>query len=202
MHISNIKQQAKDSNRVSVFLDGKYSFSLSLDEVVATKIKVGLELSEPELKKFKKISADGKLRSRALEWLINRPHATSELKDYLYRKKAEPEQIESLVNEFIAKGYLNDVKYAGWYIDVLARRGKSNRAIRSELASKRVDRKIIDELIVEYDDEKQRLKMLIEKKQKLSRYRSDNLKLAQYLTSQGFSYGLVKEVLETGYRDD
>ena len=39
MRVSSIKQQVKNPQRVSIFVDGKYSFSLSLDELLREKIK-------------------------------------------------------------------------------------------------------------------------------------------------------------------
>lgn len=197
MKITALKQQVKNPGRVSIFVDEKYSFSLSLDEIVSTKIKNGDELSEADVKKLKKISTDGKLRARALEWLINRPHSERELRDYLRRKNADQDLTESFVSEFTIRGYLNNESYAKWLIDVRSRGGKSARAIRSELFSKGVGREVIEELMGGGEEEKQRLKTIIDKKRKLSRYKNDDLKLAKYLTSQGFSYELVKDFLNT-----
>jgi SOS response regulatory protein OraA/RecX len=45
-------------------------------------------------------------------------------------------------------------------------------------------------------DEQARIKILIAKKSKSSRYKNDPLRLAKYLTSQGFSYSDVKEALD------
>jgi regulatory protein len=196
MKITAIKQQVRNPERVSIFVDGKYSFSFSLDELVKHKLKNNQELTAADIKKFKKLSADGKLRGRALEWLMNRPHSEREFRDYLYRKKAEPEQIENFVSEFTDKGYLDNSKFAVWLTELQARRGKSDRAIRSELFKKGISREVVDEVLAEEEsDEAERLKALIAKKQKTSRYKNDPIKLAKYLTSQGFSYGLVKEYL-------
>jgi len=197
MKITSLKQQLKNPERVSIFVDSKYSFSLSLDELVKHKIKNGDELSETDVKKFKKISADGKLRARTLEWLINRPHSERELRDYLYRKKAEPEQIEALVSEFTKRGYLNNAKFATWFSELQARRGHSNRAITSELLSKGVDRELIEQAIAEQaGDEANRLRAVIAKKRNLSRYKNNELKLKQYLAAQGFGYDLIKQELQ------
>ena len=112
MKITSIKQQVKNPGRVSIFIDDRYEFSLSLDELVKYKLKNDQEFDKAELKKFKKISEDGKLRMRSLEWLLNRPHSEREFRDYLYRKKTEPEQIDSLVAEFTDKK-LNEYLYPG-----------------------------------------------------------------------------------------
>ena len=202
MKLTAIKAQVKNPQRVSLFLDEQYAFSLSLDELVKFRLKQNDEFSEAELKKFKKISADGKLRARALEWLINRPHSEREFRDYLYRKKADPDQIESLVSEFTKRGYLDNAKFAAWFVELQARRGKSDRAIRSELFAKGVSRELADEVLEQsQNNEPERLRLIIDKKTRLARYQKDPVKLAKYLTSQGFSYQLVKEQLKINSPD-
>jgi len=201
MKITAIKQQVKNLERVSIFVDGKYSFSLSLDELVTHKIKNDDELSEADVKRFKKISTDGKLKARALEWVINRPHSVREFSDYLRRKKAEPELIEKLTREFTDKKYLDEVAFADWLVELRSRAGRSNRALRSELFKKGIAHEIIDSVLEKANDEEERLKALIVKKRKLSRYKNNPEKLAQYLTSQGFGYGLVKESLKIDQPD-
>ncbi len=196
MRITALKQQVKNPERVSIFVDGKYSFSLSLDELLKEKLKKDDELNEADIKRLKKLSADGKLRMRATEWLLNRPHSMREFRDYLYRKKADPALLEQLVTEFSKKKYLDDKKYGQWLIELRKRAGKSNRAIRAELFKKGVNREIITEIMdSDAGDEAERLREVIVKKQKLSRYKNDRQKLMQYLVGQGFSWQAVNEQL-------
>jgi regulatory protein len=199
MKITSIKQQVKNPERVSIFVDGKYEFSLSLDELVKYKLKKNDELDAEGVKRFKKISADGKLRMRALEWLMNRPHSEREFRDYLYKKKVEPEQIDSLVNEMTDKGYLDNAKFAAWFTELQARRGKSDRAIRAELFKKGIGRELVDQTIEDdAGDEAKRLRAMIAKKRQLSRYKNDPQKLMQYLVGKGFGWQAVKEELAAG----
>ena len=203
MKITSIKQQVKNPERVSIFVDGKYEFSLSLDELVKHKLKNNDELDKADVKRFKKISADGKLRGRALEWLMNRPHSEREFRDYLYRKKAEPEQIGRLVEEFVDKGYLDNTKFAAWYAELLGRRGKSDRAIKAELFKKGIAREIISEIIQSGEgSETSRLRDMVEKKRKLSRYKNDPQKLMKYLVGQGFGWQDVKQAVGNTEPDD
>src|SRR5436190_3543219 len=189
MKITAIKQQVKNPQRVSVFVDGKYEFSLSLDELLKEALKNDQDLSDKDIKRLKKISADGKLRARSLEWLLNRPHSEREFRDYLYRKKGEPEQIDGLVNEFTQKNYLDNFKFAKWFAELQIRRGKSNRAVSAELFKKGIDREVVDEVLAQNNTaENERLKKVIEKKQKLTRYRNDPQKLMQYLAGQSFNW--------------
>ncbi len=196
MKITSIKQQVKNPERVSVFVDDKYSFSLSLNELLAQKIKKDDELDQADVKRFKKISADGKIKARALEWVLGRPRSLREFGDYLYRKQAEPELIGKLGEEFQKKSYLDDAKFALWLIEMRQRGGRSNRAIRAELYKKGVGREVVEETMAGDDNEMQRLKELIAKKQKLPRYQKDPEKLKQYLVRQGFSWQDVKQQLD------
>jgi regulatory protein len=194
MRITAIKQQVKNPERASIFVDGKYSFSLSLSELVAEKLKKGIELSTPDEKRFKKLSEDGKLRARALEWIMSRPRSEREFKNYMFRKKADAELTNRLLDEFVERNYINEQRFAAWLSDVRRRRGKSDRAIRSELLSKGIDREIIDTVIGE-GNELERLQELVIKKAKLPRYKADPQKFMQYLARQGFNYDDIKEVL-------
>lgn len=199
MKITSIRAQVKNSERASIFIDGKYAFSLSLNELVNEKLKIGQELSESESKRLKKLSDDGKLKARALEWLLNRPRSVREFKDYLYHKKVEPEQISSLVEDLLAKGYLDEEKFSAWLIDFRRRMGKSERAIKNELLKKGVAREVMASAFEEGEgSELERLKALVGKKAKLSRYKNDQQKLKQYLIRQGFNYQDVKTVLSSG----
>ncbi len=195
MKITSIKQQIKSPERASTFIDGKYSFSLSLNELVAERLKIGQELDEPELKRLKKMSEDGKLRARAMEWVMNRPRSIREFRDYMYRKKADPEMVDKLLDEFTERGYINEESFTNWLADMRRRGGKSERAIRAELARKGIPRETVDEVLDDDGDEIVRLRELVAKKQKLPRYRSDPQKLMAYLARQGFNYDDIKTVL-------
>lgn len=197
MKISNIKQQVKNLDRVSIFLDGKYTFSLTLDQLLNERLKKEDELDEQRVKQLKKLSDEGKIRARALEWLLSRPHSTREFRDYLYRKKAEKDHIEALVEEFTDRKYLNDEAFAKWFTELRQRKNKSSRAIKSELFSKGISPVTIQNIVIDNDGVSYETEALIKLVNKLStrpRYFDSN-KLTAYLISKGFTYGDIKQVL-------
>ena len=162
MRVTAIKQQVKNKERASIFVDDKYSFSLGLNDLVTEKLKVGLELDEPALAALKKKSDDGKLKMRSLEWVLGRPHSIREFKDYLRRKKAEPDFVEKLIEEFLKRGYLDDKKFAIWWLERRVRKQKSNRSIEFELRGKGVDREVIAEVMTnDSESELERLKITV-----------------------------------------
>ncbi|MDO4612009.1 MAG: RecX family transcriptional regulator [Candidatus Saccharibacteria bacterium] len=96
--ITDIRAAARDENRVNVFVDGKYEFSLDIAQLVDLKIKIGLVISEEELERFKQASEFGKLYQRALEWVLIRPRSLKETQDYL-KERVQKRRLENLKRE-------------------------------------------------------------------------------------------------------
>ena len=92
--ITELKSGIKNPNRVNVFLDGKFAFSLDIQQVVEMGVKVGLVISEEELAKYQEASEFGKAYQRALEWALMRPRSERELRDYLRRREMTREAKE------------------------------------------------------------------------------------------------------------
>lgn len=197
MKISRITTQVKNPERVNIFVDGAYSFSLSLDELLVTKLKNNQELSGAELKKLKQLSSDGKLRMRAFEWLLRRPHSARELKDYLYKKQASEELTVRVITDAQKRGYQNDEAFARWWVEQRrAGKQRSARFISQELGAKGVDREVIASVLAENEtSDADALRVLIAKKRRSARYVADEQKLIEYLARQGYSFSLIKELL-------
>lgn len=195
MRVTALKYQVKNAERVSVFIDEKYSFSLTVAELLATGLKKGTELSEADIAAYKKLSADGKVKGRAYEWLLGRPHSTQELKDYFYRKKVDPELAVKLMQEFKATGVLSNERYAEWAVERLQRKNKSSRAITAELRRKGIEEETVKQFVgASVEANTTALQQLVAKLRTKQRYQ-DPKKLAIYLVGKGFSYEEVKKAL-------
>ncbi len=220
--VSDIKQAVKNPNRVNVFVDDKYSFSLDIAQVVDLGLKKGQTLTPEKLAEYKKASEFGKLYQRTLEWVLTRPHSIRETRDYLNRKKAKTrssfsdhklgraplsvsekesssfgdDTIQEVISRLVEKGYLDDQKFAEYYVENrFVKKGISSKRLRMELIKKGVDKSIIDDVLdsTTRNDEEEIQKIIAKK-----RARYDDDKLIQYLVRQGFDYALSKKlVLET-----
>lgn len=203
MKITELRQGGKNPNRVNVFVDGKYEFSLDVAQVVDFKIKVGMEISPEQLVEFKKASEFGKLYQRALEKALMRPHSEREMRDYLckkiYEKKLDKEYIDRIIGRLIEKKYLSDFEFAKWYVENrFVKKGVSLKRLRMELMKKGVAAEIIDEVLdnSERNDEEEILKIIAKKRAKYT-----DEKLIGYLCRQGFPYQLVNELVQSYGKD-
>lgn len=195
MIITKISAQKNNPDRVNIFVDSKYSFSLTINQVINEKIKLQQELDGQKIKYFQKISEEGKQKAKALEWLMLRPHSEKEFNEYIFKKKIDKEVAEQWKSDFIKFGYLSDQKFTKFWIDNRKSKSKSNRYIISELKAKGISSELINTSLKDNsisDDEA--LKKLITTKRKQSRYQ-DDANLTRYLISKGFNYSRIKELL-------
>ena len=217
MKITNIKQGVKNPNRVNIFVDDEYAFSLDLSQVVDFKLKVGRELTENEISELKKASEFGKLYQRTLEWVLVRPRSIRETAQYLRRKLKQSssgrssrlssqgsslrprsncgcpsedcfEFSDEIIARLIDKGYLDDQKFAEFWVENrFVKKGVSRKRLSLELMKKGISREIIEEVLDKRNDEEEILKIIAKKRAKY-----DDEKLISYLVRQGFSYQLAQ----------
>jgi len=196
--ITAIKQQQKRTDRYSVFVEGKYAFSLSETALLESKLASRQEMTAEQVKEFKKLSAEDKLYNQTLRWAAMRMRTKWEIKNYLERKKASPPLVEIILNKLSIIGLIDDEKFAKAFLaDRQLLRPTSKRKLILELRKKHVTDEIIHKITgeVEAEDEQAALKTMIERKRRQAKYQ-DNLKLMQYLARQGFNYADIKNALE------
>ena len=196
MKITAIKQQIKRQGRYSVFVDGKYGFSLGETALLESKLSIGEDLTEARLRELKQESADDKVYNNALAYAVLRPRSVWEMEQYLLRKKCSPSLVKTILNKLSIAGFLDDEKFAySWVANRRLLKPISRRRLLQELRAKRVSNEAAERAIGEDEtDEQAVLTDLIARKRKQTRYQDDQ-KLMQYLAGQGFSYGDIKDAL-------
>jgi regulatory protein len=207
MKVTALKRQQRDPDRVNVWIDGKYRFSLDTSQVIETGIAVGREYDEEAITTLEAESQFGKLYMRALEYSLVRPRSRREVKDYLYRKTRDTRTKDGRVKKGVSpaitarvfdrleeKGRLDDEAFARYWIENRRlRQGTSRRRLAAELAAKGVDRTLVEKMLEEGPrQDEDELRKVIAKK---ARRYDDPQKLMAYLARQGFSYDDIKAAL-------
>lgn len=202
MKITKIAEQVNDKNRVSIYIDGAYAVSLTVAQVLETKLRVGDDIDEQRMGQLHELSKDGKLQQRAMEWLLLRPRSAHELSIYLRSKKLGADKIEQLLAQFQTIDLQDDVQFARWWVEQRRHKQRSANYIRQELRSKGVEQAIINEVLSECEiSDNNTLRQLISKKRRNIRYKDDK-KLINYLISQGYNYSDIIEALSDYRQSD
>lgn len=218
--ITKLTPGVRDPNRVNVFLDGNFAFSLDITQVVDLDVKVKQKIDPERLKLLQDASEFSKLYQRTLEWVLTRPHSVRETQDYLKRRKLKRIQLNrqrareekrplpelrddimtQVVERLIEKGYVNDQKFANFYVENrYVRRGISQKRLRMELRRKGVkeeEAKIALENM-ERPEEEEILKVIKKKRKKYN-----DFMLVSYLVRQGFDFQKAKTAVENYKPDD
>lgn len=196
LKVTDIKQQVKRQDRYSIFIDGKYSFSLSENELMQSGIRLNKEYTSAELEQLKQTAVMDKAYMRSLDMLSRRARSEWELRDYLRRKDYEQKIIDQIILRLKKLQYIDDYNFAkSWVDNRRLLKATSKRKLSQELKQKRVEQTVIDKVLSEDEtNEKSVIKDLVVKKRTQSRYQDDQ-KLIAYLLRQGFSYSDVKEAI-------
>lgn len=196
MKITGIRQQQKRHDRYSIYIDKKYSFSLSENDLIKTGLRLNQELSQQELEGLLDESKLGKAYERAVSYISIRSRSEFEVTSYLKRKDYDEEIIAKVLQKLQKIDLIDDKKFAIAWCEWRANSNKSKRQIHSELIKKRVSRDTIEQVLESIDDstELEQVKVIIEQKTRLPQYQ-DKQKLIAFLARRGYSYSLIKQAL-------
>ena len=196
MKVTDIKQQVKAVDRYSIYIDGKFVFGLSEGALMTSGLRVGRELTNEELAKYKDEARSDKAYYLALGQVARRPRSEWEMRDYLKRKGYEPELVDQLIGRLYEARWLDDLDFAQrWVQSRRLLKSTSRRRLQQELKAKRVSDDVIAQVLeADETDETQVLQELVARKRTQPRYQ-DPQKLMAYLVRQGYGYGDVKDAL-------
>ena len=138
-------------------------------------------------RKLKTSSSDSFLRARR--------YGAQSLKSLSVGRERSSEDVsefsQTILNRLIEKGYIDDIKFARYYVENrFVKKGISRKRLKMELVKKGISREIIDEVVDVRDDEEEILKIIAKKRAKY-----DDDKLIRYLCRQGFSYQLAQSLV-------
>ncbi len=221
--ITKISQQVKRPDRYSIYVNEKYTLSLSEYQLAGSGLRTGKQFTEAELDELIGESNFGKAYERSLNYVMIRPRSEREIKDYLTRtflypkpktyvdkvgerhfikqevdKEKTNHMISRVIDRLRTKGYIDDEAFAkAWINSRQLTKKTSKRKLEQELRAKSVDQNIITSLLQTEDiNEQDNLQAFIGKKRRNIKYR-DDVKLTQYLLRQGFNYQDIKDALSS-----
>ena len=200
--ITAITVQKKAKNRLNVFLDHQYAFSI--DRIHATDLKTGDLLSECRIAELKKIDKEDAAYSRALFFLKFRPRTRMEIFRYLTGKQFSTAAVASAITRLEANGYIDDREFARLWIENRLRfKPRGRYALRAELREKGVPDSIIaestecvDEVQAAWDAVLPRLNRL--KKMEKPEFKK---KLYDFLIRRGFDYSICRETCDRAWEE-
>ena len=199
--VTRLVQGKKNPNRVNLYLDDQFAFALSIDEVAKHGLKKGLELTGEQIESLKDNDESEYVYAKILNFLSYRPRTVKEVRDRLYKYDVRDKTKQDiLVAKLQDKGYLDDLKFATWFIESRnTHRPRSSRMLKQELMAKGVPSDIITQAMAGSADESDTIARILDKKLGVRRTleRDEEQKIYTYLSRQGYAWDKIKEVVKT-----
>jgi regulatory protein len=202
--ITRLQIQKKNKERVNVFLNEEYAFSLALS--VALGLKKGQTLNAAEVHALLADDEGKRAYAAAVNLLGYRARSTSEVAQRLKQRDFSEQSITEATERLQREGHLNDADFGQAWVESRQRASpRSERALRYELQRKGVDREIIEEVFtdVEVDEEDAAWRAI---EPKLDRWRGlDNLqfkqKVGSFLARRGFPHDVARSAVDRAWQE-
>lgn len=192
MIITEIKPQAKNKGRVSVYADGEFLCGLEKLTVLECRLHVGDEVDPERLREAVAGSEATAAFEKAASYLGARPRTEKEIHTYLSGKGYSPETVERVIGRLFEYRYLDDAEYCRIYIDTY-RHKSGARKLEAELRAKGVARETVDSALEALEDQTEEVAHIAERY--LRTHKPDKRKLTAYLLGKGFDYDTIKSAL-------
>ena len=195
--ITALRFQKRNKNRVNVYLDGQFAFGLAAIE--AARLRVGQTLGDDDVARLQKRDEVERAYERALNFLSYRPRSETEVCRNLRKKNVEDEVIEVVVERLTRAELLNDREFARyWMENRLQFNPRGARALRQELWEKGVSAPIIADALADFDEGIAARRVAEAGARRLAHLKPRDFcrRLRAYLARRGFSYAVIKPLVE------
>jgi regulatory protein len=200
--ITALKQQSRDHNRVNVFLDGAYQFSIA--KSLAECLQIGEVCSDEQIKELKQRDLEEVNYRRAIRLISRRPRSEFELRRNFEQRRMPLEVQDKILLRLREADLVDDWAFARtWVENRLAFRPRSSRALKDELGEKGVPREAIEAALEDYDEEQAAYQAAQKaaRRWRASNWEEFRQRVGAYLVRRGFVYSLISPVVARVWRE-
>lgn len=199
--VTAVEAQRHDPDRVSVFVDGAFSFGLPAQAAQDEGVRVGEEIDDDRLAHLLALDERARALAAALAFLAYRPRSEREVRDRLRQKGYPPAAIDAAVEKLQGWRYLDDADFARrWVENRETHQPRGRRLLEQELRRKGIDREVARETVdgAEIDERAAALELARDRLRRLAGEDPATVRkrLADFLARRGFGWDVVRPTLD------
>lgn len=203
MTITRIEKQTNNQKRYSIYIDEKFAFGVSEEDLIYFKLKENSEITEQRYNYIMEYVIYTKAKDKAYKFLGYKARSEKEVRDKLIKENYPQEIIDRIIELFKHYNYINDENYTKAYINNRIKfKPRAKRMLKYELAQKGIDSDTIENIIDSSNiDETDIAINLLQKKLKNKKDidQKEKQRIYNYMLRRGFDYETInkafKEVL-------
>jgi regulatory protein len=195
--VTAIRPQRRRRDRVNVYLDHEFAFSLQ--EIVAARLSVGQILDAEQTDDLRRQDGIERAYERALYYLSYRPRSEREVRRYLQRKEFAEEAIDQALARLKRSHLIDDLAFArSWVANRESLRPRGPWMLKAEMRQKGLSEQIINTVLTDLDEEESALRASASALRRYSRLDEDlfRRRLWAYLQRRGFGYDVCHSVVD------
>ena len=191
-------------NRVNVFLDGKFSFSLLAEVALKEGLQVEQELSASQVEELTVSDRYQRCLNAAIRYLGYRPRSEAEVRQRLQRHGFGRDCIGKALARLKEQGFVDDTAFARFWKENRETFSPRSRWLTGqELQRKGLDNSIIEQVVGEVDDSDNAYRAALGKAHRLSSsdYPDFRRRLGEYLRRRGFNYPVINDTVDRIWKE-
>ncbi|MCR4434426.1 MAG: regulatory protein RecX [Clostridiales bacterium] len=199
MVITSVERKRKAKGMLSVYIDGKYGFSLREEDFIALSLYELQEITEEKLAYIKETVNFRAAKLAAVKFLSLKVRCEKEVRDKLGSEGFEDCVIEKVIEELKSLGYINDKIYAQKFIfDRNKLKPISKKLLKLELQKRGISDDISDEVLSDLEiDDFTVAENLVRRKFGKYDIHDETIvkKIYSFLHHRGYSYSLIDDLV-------
>ena len=200
MEITSVSKHKRNKEKMSVYIDGRYSFSISEDDYLSLNLYEKKVITGEEIEYIKENVNFRAAKYTAIKFVSFKLRTEKEVRLKLEREGFDEDVTVRVLEELRAMGYINDLIYTQKYaFDRSKLKPTSKRLLKLELENRGIQEDIIDGVLSDWEiDEVSIAEGLI--KRKFGKYNLKDektlKKIKAFLHHRGFDYGTIESAMK------
>jgi len=200
MQITSIEKDKKYNSLIKVYVNGKYSFSISEEEYFKRKFYEKKEITREEIEDIKSSVSFKNARDTALKYITLKMRCSHEIRQKLLSMGYDNVTAENVLFDLTSLGYINDTIFIRKYLyDRSKLKPKSKKLLKFELLKKGLTEDLIDDVLEEWQiDEPTLARRLVKKKYGKYDMKDEKTlrKIYNFLLHRGFSQEIINDIIK------
>ena len=192
MKITKIEPQKKNPRRLSVFIDGEFSFGADNFTILSHKLSEGDEITSEKLAHIKNTAVFEDAKNYAAKLISSKSYTVKAMKEKLLSHIGDDEIIQKTIEFLKEYKLLDDADYARRYAhDLIHLKKFGIRQVKWKLKEKGISDNVIEETIEELNFEdtiSENLESLIYDTTDQKTLVKNIMKAKRYLASRGYGF--------------
>lgn len=200
--ITLIEPQKKDKTRCNVYVDGVFYCGIKLEVAIKYRLKAGTFIDKSRLDEIQLETEKSQALDKAMNFLSASMKTKKQVCDYLDGKGYTQVVTDYVLEKLEYYKLTDDYAYCRAYVGSV--KGKGKRALEADLIKRGADRRAIEEVLSETEEDAGEALAVLQKYMRGKEFTKENLyKGFKYLLSKGYGYDTAKSATaELGVEDE